>query len=697
MSSDGDAFSTVTRSDGDAFPAAARSGGGAPDGGDTLDRLWERVRWSVAHPGEAPGLSDIARRWMAHLVDSRTPADPTNADPTNADPTDADPDADAGRAEQVTLDRATLDELVRSVAGEVQARTRAEADAAARRFTDLVTAVPVGVVLGAADGTIRAVNPALTDLLGFRRDDLVGKPLSHLAATGGDAATLTSAVDDQLSLPARRPRQERLGITHGRDGTLRARVTVGTLAEETDGGPSPVLMIEDVGELDLLGEQLRKQNTQDPLTGLPNAYHFDNRVDAALGSGGGGRLALIYLDIDGFKVINDGLGPGAGDTVLQYVARTLEEQFVAHDAVVARLSGDGFAVLMRGAFAEPDVIDLVEEAATALAEPVWVEGTGVGVNVSVGIVVTDPDGRTGEELRRAAEITLHRAKENGKAQWMLFENELDERDRRRYALGAAVGGALENGEFGVDYEPTVTLDGGDRVAVVNAVLRWDHPEHGALGPAAFCALADTTGMTTALGHHLLDTSVSDSAAWHREFPDTAPDLCVRLPTRFAIDPNLVGMVRDGLDRTGLPAHKLRICTDSVALSDPRGEALETLSVLSDLDVKITLAVTGAADLDLVRIHHLPVGFVVLTGHLIEALGEDDEAATRAQEHLRTLVEQARQLGIHRIGAEGVHTGDRAARLRDLGVVAGRGKLFGEAVTADGVRDLLAGRSGDARS
>ncbi|WP_019812427.1 diguanylate cyclase domain-containing protein [Saccharomonospora halophila] len=575
-------------------------------------------------------------------------------------------------------------------------RARAEADAAARRFTDLCTAVPVGIVLGAADGTIRAVNPALTDLLGFRKDDLVGKPLSHLAATGPDAAILTSAVDDQLSLPARRPRQERLGITHGRDGTLRARVTVGTLADDTDGGPSPVLVIEDVAELDLLGEQLRKQNTQDPLTGLPNAYHFDNRVDAALGSGGG-RLALIYLDIDGFKVINDGLGPGAGDTVLQHVARTLKEQFVPHDAVVARMSGDGFAVLMRGAFAKPDVIDLVEEAATALAEPVWVEGTGVGVNVSVGIVVTDPDGRTGEELRRAAEITLHRAKENGKAQWMLFENDLHERDRRRYALGAAVGGALENGEFGVDYEPTVTLDGRDRVAVVNAVLRWDHPEHGALGPSAFCPLTDTTGMTTALGHHLLDTSVTDSAAWHTEFPETAPDLCVRLPTRFAIDPNLVGMVRDGLNRTGLPAHKLRICTDSVALSDPRGEALETLSVLSDLDVKITLAVTGAADLDLVRTHHLPVGFVVLTGHLIEALGEDDEAATRAHEHLRTLVEQARELGIHRIGAEGVHTGDQAARLRELGVVAGRGKLFGEAVTADGVRDLLAGGPRDARS
>ncbi|WP_024874216.1 diguanylate cyclase domain-containing protein [Saccharomonospora piscinae] len=626
----------------------------------------------MPEPGAEPGPADVARRWAARLAGLDGIALPAHELETHL-------------LDLVLEARAELDSA------------RAARDDAARRFIDLYAAAPVGVALGDADGLIRDVNPALVQLLEHSRSQLVGTPLTDLAATGADAEALAAALDT-AALPGRRPRRERLSVSHAKDGPLRARVTVATLTGDTDGLPHPVVMVEDVNDLDLLGEQLRRQNVVDPLTGLPNSYHFENALDTALAttpSDDGERIGLLYFDVDGFKVINDGLGPGAGDEVLRQVARKLRTQFTDHEPVVARLSGDGFAVLLRGALDNADVVSLVEDTMRELAEPIYLEGKGIGVNVSVGIVLTDTAGQTREELHRAAEITLHRAKENGKAQWMLFERELHDRDRRRYGIGAAIGGGLENGQFGVDYEPTVTLDDRHRIAVVNAVLRWNHPEHGVLRGRDFFPLADTTGMTPALGELLLTQSMADAAAWQQEF-DGAPDLCVRLPTRFAIDPNLVRIVRTELARTGLPPNRLRLCTDSAALTDPRGEVLETLSVLADLDVKITLAVSGAADLELIHQYRLPVGFVIISGSLVDALADEGQSAEGARQHLATLLGRARELGISRIGADGVRSTEHAHRLAELGVVAGRGKVFGEEVGAGTIRSMLAEPPGRVR-
>ncbi|WP_197320046.1 diguanylate cyclase domain-containing protein [Saccharomonospora sp. NB11] len=623
----------------------------------------------MPEPGDAPGLEAIARRWAARLAE----------------------------VDGVSVTAESLQPTLLAVAREAQAEAQAARDAAVRRFTDLYSAAPVGVVLGDADNNIHDVNPAFVELLHLSREDLLGQPLTTLAATPHDAKVLAAVVESAL-LPARRPRQEQITLTHGRDGTLRTRVTAATITADGPGFPHPLLLVEDVQELALLSEQLRRQNVQDSLTGLPNSYHFENQLDTALAaaSASGGQLALIYLDIDGFRVVNDGLGPGAGDEVLRQVARRLELHFTtqpSYDAVVARLSGDGFAVLLRdahdGDIDTTVVVDLVEEAMRDLAEPVYVDGVGVATNVSVGIVVAGATGQTREELHRAAEITLHRAKENGKAQWMLFERDLHGEDRRRFHIGAALGGGLENGQFSVDYEPTVTLDDARRVAVVNAQLRWDHPEHGVLRAPDFFPLADATGMTPALGEQLLAQSMLDAAAWQREF-DHAPDLCVRIPTRLAVDSNLVRLVRTELARTGLPPQKLRICSDSTALTDPRGEVLENLAILAELNVKITLAVSGVADLELVHRHRLPVGFVIVSGPLVEALaGDDDAQAQGAHRHFEMLMHRARELGIKRIGVDGVRDAAHAERLAELGVVAGRGALFGEEIDADEVRTMLA--------
>ncbi|PXY19096.1 EAL domain-containing protein [Prauserella muralis] len=612
----------------------------------------------MPEPGDTPGTTGLARRWAARLAD------------TNG----------------VELPADELERILTAVAAEARAEAEAARDAAVHRLATLYSASPHGVALTDQDGRILDVNPAFTRILGHKPEDLAGTDAAALAATEHEAETIRSAFAE-LRADGRQRHREQLELDHVEDGPLRTNVTIAGLPGDREGSLYPVLIVEDVSELHLLRDTLRRQNVQDPLTGLPNHSSFVNKLEATLAAPGDGQLALIYFDIDGFKVVNDGLGPGAGDEVLRHVARTLAAAFAGHDAFVARLSGDGFAVLMHGELSSAGVIDLVEDAMRELAEPCYVDGNGVAVSVSVGIVVQDAAGQTQEDLHRAAEITLHRAKENGRAQWMLFEPDLDHLDRRRYGIGAVIGGALENGEFELEYQPTVKLDGSNEVAVVNAVLRWRHPEHGVLKADEFYPLADTTGMTANLGRWLLTESMAEAASWHEQF-SAAPDLCVRLPTRMAIDPNLVGIIRTELEQTKLPPDKLRLCTDSIALFDPRGEVPEALAVLSELDVKITLAVSGAADLELAHANKLPVGYVILSGPLVDALAREGPEADGARKHLVTLMERACELGIRRIGAEGVHTPEHASRLRELGIVAGRGELFGRAASGAEIRSLI---------
>ncbi|GAA1191509.1 diguanylate cyclase domain-containing protein [Prauserella alba] len=615
----------------------------------------------MPEPGDTPGLSHIARRWAAEIAAAAGSAVPSDE-----------------------LDRAVT-AAVREGADAGATRCRTRHDSAVERFAALYAAAPCGVVLADPDGGVLDANPAMLELLDTTLDELVGRTLTGLGTEERDVAALRTALAD-LAEDGRARKREQVHLGAAESSAL-TNVTVTALPSGESDPPHPVLLAENINELQLLREALRRQNTHDQLTGLPNSRSYHTTLETWLGSPESDRIAVVYLDIDGFKVINDGLGPGSADEVLRYAAGKLETVFRGPDTVVARLSGDGFGVLHRGRVTAAAVIELVETAMAELAEPVYLGERGVAVSISAGIVVQDAGTGTTEEIQRAAEITLHRAKEAGRAQWMLFEPELDSGDRRRYNIGAGIGGGMENGEFEVEYQPTVKLDGSDEIAVVNAVLRWNHPEHGTLNGADFFPLADTTGMTPSLGTLLLTEAMSDAAEWYRDFP-TAPDLCVRLPTRLAVDPNLVRIIRDEFERTGLPHQKLRICTDSLALFDPRGEVVDTLSVLSDLDVKITLAVSGASDLELVHTHRLPVGFAILSGPLVDGLATEGTEADNARAHLYALLERARELGIKRVGADGVRDAAHAQRLRDIGIFAGRGDHYGGSATGTEIAAVL---------
>lgn len=558
--------------------------------------------------------------------------------------------------------------------------------AASDRFAALFSHVPLGIALTDAEGTIAEANPALGSLLGMDAQTLRGRDFAELTSTPHDAAMMRALLAAQT--PNADDRQQfETSLEHADDGPVRTKITLSYLPSDEPWKQYPVVMVEDINDLHLLHETLRRQNVHDPLTGLPNIGSFRNQLEAAVADPSGGQVALIFLDIDGFRVINDGLGADAGDRMLRTVASKLRSVFDSAETVVARLTGDGFGVLMRGELTTHSVITRVEAALAALGEPIYVADTGVGLSASAGIVLRAAGTLSATEMERAAEITLHRAKESGRAKWMLFEPELTSLDRERYRLGASIAGALETGQFELLYQPTVKLDGSNEFPVVNVSLQWNRPESAPLSPEEFLPMADATGMTMPLGRWLLSESLAAYSRWRQATEGKLPDLCVRLPVRLAIDDDLVGLVRGELERHNLPSGTLRLCADSSTVLDPRGEVLDSLAVLGELGVKLVLAVSGAADLELIHRHKLPVGFVVMTGRIVDALLDEDSNPATVR-HLEHLIQSARELGV-RIGAEGVRTEKQARQLAELGVIAARGEFYREALSADDIQALLA--------
>ncbi|NYI91207.1 diguanylate cyclase (GGDEF)-like protein/PAS domain S-box-containing protein [Amycolatopsis endophytica] len=584
----------------------------------------------------------------------------------------------------VSLPPEELERILFDLARDAVAEIEWLRDAAISRFATLYGTAPVGIAMADRDGTIVEVNKHLAQFLGQKPDRLAGRRLTELGFADRDRAKLAGGLEE-LAETDLEEFTDRVQLAHADDAGVWAEIVLTLMPGDRPGTRFPVLVAADANEVHTLQEALRHQSIHDSLTGLSNASRFHTLLENALSPFATGQVALVYLDLDGFKVINDGLGAGVGDQVLRGVARKLKESFTEHDALVARLSGDGFAVLLCGELTAAQVITLVERALEDLVEPIYIGEHGVGVSASAGIVVRDVGEGSVEDIQRAAEIALHRAKEAGKAQWMLFDPELDARDRARYRLGAEIAGALENGQFELIYQPTVKLAKPDEIAAVNAGLRWHHPRFGDLSADEFYPLADTTGMTIPLGKWLLTESLRATARWRDRYGDAAPDVCIRLPNRLAIEPDLVAMVKEELDRNELPAKALRVCTDSSSILDPRGEVLDSLTVLSDLGAKLVLTVQGSSDLELIPRHELSVQHVILSGPVVDALADDEPDV--AARHLDHLVERARELKL-RIGAEGVRNSGQADRLRRHGVIAARGAFVAETATGDEVDELI---------
>ncbi|MFD5510579.1 putative bifunctional diguanylate cyclase/phosphodiesterase [Streptomyces sp. NPDC059761] len=548
-------------------------------------------------------------------------------------------------------------------------------------------------------GHVVAANDALAGLLGTEPHALLEQNAADLVDLGAEARTW-QAYQEVL-----RGRQARLRCTrrlkHPDGHSLWTEVTLGPVPGTRD----VLLSVADISDRRDLQARLRHLQMHDPVTRLPNRALFFERLSAALEAssyehGGTGRIGLCYLDLDGFKAVNDTLGHRVGDRLLTAVAARLTQcadqsgygRTGGH--LVARLGGDEFALLVEDSTGTEQLADLARSVLAAVQEPFDLAGQRLSVSASIGVVERAADGTSATGLMQAADTTLYWAKADGKARWTLFDPERNAHRMTRQALTSTLRPAVERGEFALEYQPLVDLESGS-VRGVEALVRWNHPQFGLLTPNRFIGIAEEDGSIVQLGRWVLRTACRQARRWQIERPSDSPVfVSVNVAVRQVWDSDLVGDVAGILAETGLAPQLLQLELTESAVMGSAGRPLQALQALSDMGVRIAIDDFGTGYSNLAYLSRLPVSVLKLDGSFVR--GFRYEEGTHPNPADETIVEALVQLA-HRLGltvtAECVETAGQAARLRRVGCDTGQGWLYSRAVAPELIAEMIGTRPG----
>ncbi|MDG9721608.1 putative bifunctional diguanylate cyclase/phosphodiesterase [Streptomyces sp. DH41] len=579
-------------------------------------------------------------------------------------------------------------------------------------YRSAFTAAPLAMAVVDAEGMVVGANDTLGTLLGTDPAALAGRAAADLVDLASDAGTW-HAYREVL-----RGRQPRLRCTRRlkrADGhSLWVQVTLAPLAEPGQERDGLLLSVADISARRELQARLRHLQMHDPVTRLPNRALFFERLTAALEAesdehGGTGRIGVCYLDLDGFKAVNDTLGHRVGDRLLAAVAERLTRcaEDAAHTRsgapLVARLGGDEFALLVEDSTGTDQLADLAESVLTALQAPFEVSDRRLSITASVGVVERHTVGTTPTALMQAADTTLYWAKADGRARWTLFDPERNASRMTRQALAATLRPAIERGEFALEYQPLVGMEDG-RVRGVEALIRWNHPQFGVLAPNRFIALAEEDGSIVPLGRWILRTACHQARRWQLAHPDDPPIfVSVNVAVRQVWDSDLVADVAATLEETGLAPHLLQLELTESAVMGSAGRPLQVLKALSDMGVHIAIDDFGTGYSNLAYLSRLPVSVLKLDGAFVRGFQYDgvpgvaadaaaDTADTSSANPADEVIVEAMVQLAHRLGltvtAECVETSDQATRLRRIGCDTGQGWLYSRPVAPDRISALL---------
>ncbi|WP_435879401.1 putative bifunctional diguanylate cyclase/phosphodiesterase [Streptomyces tirandamycinicus] len=542
------------------------------------------------------------------------------------------------------------------------------------RFRAVFEDAAIGIGIADLDGNVLEVNDTLTRMFGGLEHHVRGRKVNEWAHP--EDRPLTWNMYEELV----RGEREHYRVEkpfYRNDGTvLWTNLTV-SLLRDADGVPQYQLaLMEDTTERRLLNLRLRYEATHDALTGLPNRTLFFERLEKALAAGEGARFGLCYLDLDGFKAINDSLGHSAGDRLLVEVADRLQSCATAPGEMVARLGGDEFVALTTGRETQREASELAARILAALAAPITLDGREIIVRGSIGIVEGPAGGRTSAEVLRSADITMYRAKSAGGNRFEFSDPEADARAITRHGLTTALPAALERGEFFIEYQPLVHLGDG-RVHGAEALVRWSHPQHGVLGPDHFIPLAEHTGLIVPLGRWVLQEAVRQARAWHEQAEPggSAPPLRINVnlsPTQLH-HPGLVADTVDVLERSGLPPGALCLELTESALIGADEDLLKPLRQLAEMGVDIALDDFGTGYSNLANLRRLPVSVLKLDRSFTQGM-QQHPADPVDRKIVEGIVSLAHSLELA-VTVEGVETGVQAEQLRELGCDTAQGWYY----------------------
>ncbi len=540
-----------------------------------------------------------------------------------------------------------------------RARSEARFAALVRHASEFVTVLDDG-------GCIRYVSPAIERLLGrapVELEGLDGIDVVHPEDAPAVERWFAAAVDGDRVAPATYRVQHADGSWRWIEGTiadLRAEPAVGGI----------VLNGRDVTERIDAERRLAHSAAHDTLTGLPNRAALSEEMERALARArrSAGSVALLYLDLDGFKVVNDSLGHEVGDRLLVAVAHRLRG-LVREGDLLARVGGDELVILVEGATAGADAVPLADRVLDALASPIEVDDRRMVVTASIGIAMAPGGTADGATLLRDADLALYLAKGRGRNRWEVFDDRLAQRAQRRLRVEAELRDALEDEALHLVYQPEVEITT-LRVVGAEALLRWNHPRRGQITPGDFVDVAEETGLILPLGRWVIEQACLQAAAWWRESPAAAPRVAVNVSALQLQDERFAAHVHDALSAAGLPGHRLRVELTESILADPV-RTTRALHELKALGVQVAIDDFGTGYSSLGYLHRLPVDVVKIDRTFLAAV----HAATDRAPLVEATVAMAHSLDLE-VVAEGVETLEQAALLERVGCRHAQGYLYG---------------------
>jgi diguanylate cyclase (GGDEF)-like protein/PAS domain S-box-containing protein len=546
---------------------------------------------------------------------------------------------------------------------------RAEAQSSAECFRRAFDAAPVAMALVSPQGELLLSNNELRERAGDH-----GRHFWDFAPTT-DRAALQASWPPESDGPEQEQRYVRA------DGTLGWFVWRHSLIRDAAGRADHYISQGvDITARKHDAERLDHQAHHDPLTALPNRALFDRTLAQALErrSESNTRLAVLFVDIDDFKVINDSLGHRAGDELLVAAADRLLDAVRPGDTI-ARFGGDEFVILLERIMSLSDLRRIADRVAAEIKRPFELDGRQRFLSSSIGIAVADGgEGEvTAEELLRDADAAMYQAKEHGKAKMEFFDRGVRSRAVERLELEGELRDALAGGELSLAYQPEVMLSDTTRMFGVEALLRWQHPELGSVSPARFVPIAEQSGLIVPIGEWVLEEACRQAARWraqgHTDFV-----MAVNLSPRQLSSPQLAGVVQAALRVNDLPPSALCLeITESAIMEDPEA-AHRILQGLKGLGVKLAIDDFGVGYSSLSHLKYLlPVDVIKIDKSFVDGLLESRDARAI----ITAIVQLAHALGVIAVG-EGVESAEQAAALRDLGCHVAQGYHFSKPVPAD---------------
>ncbi|MET0517767.1 MAG: EAL domain-containing protein, partial [Burkholderiaceae bacterium] len=535
-----------------------------------------------------------------------------------------------------------------------------------------------GIMVMDAELKIQDANPALCAITGYAVEDLLGTVPHYLRADQQDPLALKTLWSE---VAAKGKWSGELLDRHKSGDSVPVWATIVSVpATEPGGAPHYLSVLTDISRIKQTEAELLHQSLHDRLTGLPNLALLRDRIGRQIGVAQRDQtcVAVLYVDLDGFRDVNDIAGHGAGDAVLKETAERFVNVVRASDSV-ARIGADEFVIVLSGLVDEETSMRLGDRLIRAMDEPILVGHQRFNLGASIGLALFPTDGESVDELLRNAEAAMCRAKADARNTVQSYRPELTQVVQQRFELTHALRQANEAAQFRLEYQPQVRLSDGALIGA-EALLRWRHPTRGPISPAEFIPLAEDTGMIIPIGRWVLETACAQAARW-QGVPGKPQQVAVNVSARQLRQPDFIETIDYILQETGCPASALELeVTESLLLEDAEA-AIELLGALASRGVRVAIDDFGTGYSSLSYLKRMPVKTLKIDRSFISELGEDNNVAAIA----RTVIVLARSLNLD-VLAEGVETAEQAAWLQREGCDWAQGWYFGRPMQAE---DFLA--------